>query len=280
MLSTALQILAFALALLGVIGATVATLLPNWKVSVNVWGGVMTPMSRMQGLWVDCVWFSSGVFSCTVKSSLLSLPPCLQARGPPWCSAACWRPSASAWPPWASSAPAGGAAAGPKGHTAICSRGLLRPGQRPGPRPGVLVHQRGDRRLPGHGRQQVPAGGGSVRDLPLCRLPAGSGGHLLSVLSRKEDGTDRTPVPRRYPAACGAPRGPAVAGAAPEEDHVEHEGPAAETSGTRAALEGLHVSLQTPPQRPEGQLQPAGVRLVLTGGGKNNEKKIKSCLKS
>lgn len=79
MLSTALQILAFALALLGVIGATVATLLPNWKVSVNVWGGVMTPMSRMQGLWVDCVWFSSGVFSCTVKSSLLSLPPCLQA---------------------------------------------------------------------------------------------------------------------------------------------------------------------------------------------------------
>ncbi|XP_037306120.2 claudin-20-like [Pungitius pungitius] len=79
MLSTALQILAFALALLGVLGATVATLLPNWKVSVNVWGGVMTPVSRMQGLWVDCVWFSSGVFSCTVKSSLLSLPPCLQA---------------------------------------------------------------------------------------------------------------------------------------------------------------------------------------------------------
>ncbi|XP_028997783.1 claudin-20-like [Betta splendens] len=74
----AVQILAFALALLGVLGAAVATLLPNWKVSVNVWSSVMTPISQMQGLWMDCVWYSSGVFSCTMKSSMLSLPAHLQ----------------------------------------------------------------------------------------------------------------------------------------------------------------------------------------------------------
>ncbi|KAK5614632.1 hypothetical protein CRENBAI_012747 [Crenichthys baileyi] len=78
MLSAAVQILAFALALLGVLGATVATLLPNWKVSINVWTSIMTPISQMQGLWMDCVWYSSGVFSCTMKNSVLSLPPSLQ----------------------------------------------------------------------------------------------------------------------------------------------------------------------------------------------------------
>lgn len=79
MLPAAVQILAFALALLGVLGATVATLLPNWKVSINVWSGVVTPLWQMQGLWMDCVWYSAGVFSCTMKGSVLSLPPHLQA---------------------------------------------------------------------------------------------------------------------------------------------------------------------------------------------------------
>lgn len=78
MLSAAIQILAFALALLGVLGTTVATLLPNWKVSINAWSSVMTPISQMQGLWMDCVWYSSGVFSCTMKNSMLSLPAYLQ----------------------------------------------------------------------------------------------------------------------------------------------------------------------------------------------------------
>ncbi|XP_058469032.1 claudin-20-like [Solea solea] len=77
MLPAAIQILAFALALLGVLGATVATLLPNWTVSVGSWSGVMAPVSQMRGLWMDCVWYSSGIFSCTVQNSVLSLPPSL-----------------------------------------------------------------------------------------------------------------------------------------------------------------------------------------------------------
>lgn len=79
MLSTALQVLAFALALLGTLGGTVATLLPNWAVSAESWSGSMSPVQQMQGLWLDCVWFSSGVFSCAAKTSALSLPAHLQA---------------------------------------------------------------------------------------------------------------------------------------------------------------------------------------------------------
>uniref|UniRef100_A0A3B4BEH8 Claudin n=1 Tax=Periophthalmus magnuspinnatus TaxID=409849 RepID=A0A3B4BEH8_9GOBI len=78
MLSTAVQVLAFVLALLGLVGVTVATVLPNWKVSMTGWTSLMTPISHMQGLWMDCNFYSSGVFSCTMKTSMLSLPPYLQ----------------------------------------------------------------------------------------------------------------------------------------------------------------------------------------------------------
>ncbi|CAL8316501.1 unnamed protein product [Merluccius merluccius] len=79
MLSSALQILAFALALLGVLGATVATLSPNWKVSADVGANIMTAVSQMQGLWMDCTWYTTGVFSCSLKHSVLALPAHLQA---------------------------------------------------------------------------------------------------------------------------------------------------------------------------------------------------------
>lgn len=78
MLSSALQILAFALALLGIFGATVATLLPNWKVSAEQGPNIITAISQMQGLWMDCTWWSTGVFSCTLKYSVLALPAYLQ----------------------------------------------------------------------------------------------------------------------------------------------------------------------------------------------------------
>ncbi|XP_072306543.1 claudin-20-like [Eucyclogobius newberryi] len=78
MLSTAVQILAFVLSVLGLVGVTVSTVLPNWKVSATAWTSLMTPISHMQGLWMDCNFYSSGVFSCTMKSSMLSLPPHLQ----------------------------------------------------------------------------------------------------------------------------------------------------------------------------------------------------------
>ncbi|KAJ8366538.1 hypothetical protein AAFF_G00350790 [Aldrovandia affinis] len=78
MASSGMQILAFVLALLGVFGATVATLLPNWKVSADVGSNIITAISQMQGLWMDCTWYSTGMFSCTLKYSVLSLPAYLQ----------------------------------------------------------------------------------------------------------------------------------------------------------------------------------------------------------
>ncbi|XP_064195914.1 claudin-20-like [Anguilla rostrata] len=78
MASAGMQVLAFVLALLGVFGATVATLLPNWKVSADVGSNIITAISQMQGLWMDCTWYSTGMFSCTLKYSVLSLPAYLQ----------------------------------------------------------------------------------------------------------------------------------------------------------------------------------------------------------
>ncbi|XP_051510833.1 claudin-20 [Myxocyprinus asiaticus] len=76
--SSTMQMFAFILALLGVLSATVATLLPNWKVSADVGSNIMTAISQMQGLWMDCTWYSTGVFSCSLKYSVLALPAYLQ----------------------------------------------------------------------------------------------------------------------------------------------------------------------------------------------------------
>ncbi|XP_064810083.1 claudin-20-like isoform X1 [Oncorhynchus masou masou] len=78
MASTGMQIFAFVLALLGIMGAMMATLLPNWKVSADVGSNIITAISQMQGLWMDCTWYSTGMFSCTLKYSVLSLPAYLQ----------------------------------------------------------------------------------------------------------------------------------------------------------------------------------------------------------
>ncbi|KAK6488387.1 claudin-20-like [Huso huso] len=78
MASAGMQIFAFILALLGLFGAMVSTLLPNWKVSADLGSNIITAISQMQGLWMDCTWYSTGMFSCTLKYSVLSLPAYLQ----------------------------------------------------------------------------------------------------------------------------------------------------------------------------------------------------------
>ncbi|NXO04313.1 CLD20 protein, partial [Rhinopomastus cyanomelas] len=79
MASASLQFFAFVLALLGVFGAIAATLLPNWKVNADVGSNIITAVTQMQGLWMDCTWYSTGMFSCTLKYSVLSLPGYIQA---------------------------------------------------------------------------------------------------------------------------------------------------------------------------------------------------------
>ncbi|XP_007097279.2 claudin-20 [Panthera tigris] len=79
MASAGLQLLAFVLALSGVSGVLTATLLPNWKVNVDSGSNIITAVVQLQGLWMDCTWYSTGMFSCTLKYSILSLPIHVQA---------------------------------------------------------------------------------------------------------------------------------------------------------------------------------------------------------
>ncbi|XP_045860817.1 claudin-20 [Meles meles] len=79
MVSAGLQLLAFVLALSGVSGVLTATLLPNWKVNVDSGSNIITAIVQLQGLWMDCTWYSTGMFSCTLKYSILSLPVHVQA---------------------------------------------------------------------------------------------------------------------------------------------------------------------------------------------------------
>ncbi|CAH7311264.1 claudin-20 [Phodopus roborovskii] len=74
MTSAGLQLLAFILALSGVSGVLTATLLPNWKVNAEIGSNIVTAIVQTHGLWMDCTWYSTGVFSCTVKYSILSQP--------------------------------------------------------------------------------------------------------------------------------------------------------------------------------------------------------------
>ncbi|KAM7340882.1 hypothetical protein ACRRTK_001497 [Alexandromys fortis] len=74
MASAGLQLLAFILALSGVSGVLTATMLPNWKVSAEPGSNIVTAIVQVHGLWMDCTWYSTGMFSCTLKYSILSLP--------------------------------------------------------------------------------------------------------------------------------------------------------------------------------------------------------------
>ncbi|XP_036982033.2 claudin-20 [Artibeus jamaicensis] len=74
-----IQLLAFALAFCGVSGVLVATVLPNWKVTVDTGPNIITAIVQLQGLWMDCTCYSTGMFSCTLKYSILSLPTYVQA---------------------------------------------------------------------------------------------------------------------------------------------------------------------------------------------------------
>ncbi|XP_004674005.1 PREDICTED: claudin-20 [Condylura cristata] len=78
MASAGLQLLAFVLALSGVSGVLTATLLPSWKVTVDGGANIITAIIQLQGLWMDCTWYSTGMFSCTLKYSTLSLPAHVQ----------------------------------------------------------------------------------------------------------------------------------------------------------------------------------------------------------
>ncbi|XP_053149250.1 claudin-7-like [Hemicordylus capensis] len=79
MANSGLQLLGFALALLGWIATIVATILPQWQMSSYADGNIITAVAVYQGLWMTCAWQSTGQIQCKVYDSVLSLKASLQA---------------------------------------------------------------------------------------------------------------------------------------------------------------------------------------------------------
>ncbi|XP_037095599.1 claudin-14-like isoform X2 [Syngnathus acus] len=79
MASTAVQLLGFFLSLLGFVGTVAATVLPHWRSSAYVGSNIITATAYMKGLWMECVWHSTGIYQCELYRSLLALPQDIQA---------------------------------------------------------------------------------------------------------------------------------------------------------------------------------------------------------
>ncbi|KAK0130791.1 Claudin-14 [Merluccius polli] len=79
MASAALELTGFFLGLLGMLGTLVATVLPYWRTSAHVGSNIVTAVASMRGLWMECVYQSTGVFQCETYNSMLALQSDLQA---------------------------------------------------------------------------------------------------------------------------------------------------------------------------------------------------------
>ncbi|XP_054851189.1 claudin-7 [Eublepharis macularius] len=79
MANSGLQLLGFALALLGWIATLVATIMPQWQMSSYAGDNIITAVAIYQGLWMTCAWQSTGQIQCKVYDSVLNLPGSLQA---------------------------------------------------------------------------------------------------------------------------------------------------------------------------------------------------------
>ncbi|XP_034033665.1 claudin-7-B-like [Thalassophryne amazonica] len=79
MANSGMQILGFALALIGVIALVIGTILPQWKMSAYVGDNIITAVAMYQGLWMSCAFQSTGQMQCKVYDSILELGSALQA---------------------------------------------------------------------------------------------------------------------------------------------------------------------------------------------------------
>uniref|UniRef100_A0A1A8IUX1 Claudin 2 n=1 Tax=Nothobranchius kuhntae TaxID=321403 RepID=A0A1A8IUX1_NOTKU len=79
MASAAVELMGFFLGLLGMLGTLVATVLPYWQISAHIGSNIVTVVANMRGLWMECVYQSTGAFQCETYNSMLALPSDLQA---------------------------------------------------------------------------------------------------------------------------------------------------------------------------------------------------------
>ncbi|XP_078480180.1 LOW QUALITY PROTEIN: claudin-14-like [Lampetra planeri] len=79
MASAALELMGFFLGLLGMLGTLVTTVLRYWQISAHIGSNIVTAVANMRGLWMECVYQSTGAFQCETYNSMLALPADLQA---------------------------------------------------------------------------------------------------------------------------------------------------------------------------------------------------------
>ncbi|XP_072114583.1 claudin-7-like [Mobula birostris] len=79
MANAGLQMLGFVLALLGWIAVVASTIMPQWKMSSYAGDNIITAQAVYQGLWMNCVFQSTGQMQCKVYDSILALGASLQA---------------------------------------------------------------------------------------------------------------------------------------------------------------------------------------------------------
>ncbi|CAB1439501.1 unnamed protein product [Pleuronectes platessa] len=79
MVSSALEVVGVALAVLGWALSVVSCALPMWRVSAFIGANIVTAQVYWEGLWMSCVFQSTGQMQCKVYDSMLALPQDLQA---------------------------------------------------------------------------------------------------------------------------------------------------------------------------------------------------------
>ncbi|XP_077448047.1 claudin-4-like [Stigmatopora argus] len=79
MSSFGLELLGVTVALLGWVLSIVSCALPMWRVSAFIGANIVTAQVYWEGLWMSCVFQSTGQMQCKVYDSMLALPQDLQA---------------------------------------------------------------------------------------------------------------------------------------------------------------------------------------------------------
>ncbi|XP_051252495.1 claudin-4-like [Dicentrarchus labrax] len=79
MVSMGIQMVGFALAILGFLGTIIVCALPMWKVTAFAGANIVTTQVIWEGLWMSCVTQSTGQRHCKIYDSLLALPQEIQA---------------------------------------------------------------------------------------------------------------------------------------------------------------------------------------------------------
>ncbi|XP_030066675.1 claudin-9-like [Microcaecilia unicolor] len=79
MSSAGLEILSMALSVAGWLCSIVSCALPMWKVTAFIGNNIIVAQIIWEGLWMNCVFQSTGQMQCKIYDSLLALPQDLQA---------------------------------------------------------------------------------------------------------------------------------------------------------------------------------------------------------